>query len=389
MRMNDLPKLPRGQGSFSMKRGKLCYKKNIKYKDGSSKEHYVYGDTVKECIDKMFEFEHKAESIHKKEKIINNTLESTILDWLKYYKKPELKPQSYQRLESTIRNQILTSGLAKYSYSSISTDEIQKLIIKLNEKGLSYSSIKKTYDCLNGFYRYISAKEDIKNPMLLVTMPSKDNIIKGKSKAIEFLDEKDIKLFIQESKKKWNTGNPRYSGGLVYSANIFMGLRIGELLALTWEDIDFENNTVRVNKTLIEYVNTNGRTIFEIQPTTKTNINRYVPLNNRAKELLLEYKTLKSNTEPQNYVISTRTGKTTTIKNASDTIKSIELNAKTKVQGGSTHVLRHTCASLYFKKGISVEVIAKILGHSPEVCRNTYIHFIEEQLKEAASKIEL
>jgi integrase len=341
-------------------------------------------------MDKMFEFEMKADRTHSQEKIINAGLSEAMMSWLKTYKKPDLKPQSYQRIESTIRNQICTSSLARYSYCDITTDELQKLINDLNISGKSYSTIKKTYDCLNGFYRYISAKDDIKNPMLLVKMPTQDNIIKGKSKVIEFFDEEDIEKFVSESKATWNTGRLKYSGALVYSANIYIGLRIGELLALTWEDIDFDNDTIRVNKTLIEYVDSNiHKTIFKIQPSTKTNINRYVPLNSKAKELLLLHKSQSLNTESFDYVISTRNHKTTTNKNASDTIKKIEQNSGTKVQGGSTHVLRHTCASLYFRKGISIEIIAKILGHSVEVCRTTYLHFVEEQLKEAASKIEL
>ena len=44
---------------------------------------------------------------------------------------------------------------------------------------------------------------------------------------------------------------------------------------------------------------------------------------------------------------------------------------------------------LYFRKNVQIEIIAKILGHSVEVCRKTYVHFVEEQLKNAASEIEV
>lgn len=49
--------------------------------------------------------------------------------------------------------------------------------------------------------------------------------------------------------------------------------------------------------------------------------------------------------------------------------------------------MRHTCASMYFRKGVNVELIASMLGHSVEVCRNTYIHFIEDQKCEVAKLI--
>ena len=51
------------------------------------------------------------------------------------------------------------------------------------------------------------------------------------------------------------------------------------------------------------------------------------------------------------------------------------------------HMLRHTCASLLFAKKLQVEIIASILGHSPEVCRKTYIHFCQAQRAEAIHQI--
>lgn len=128
---------------------------------------------------------------------------------------------------------------------------------------------------------------------------------------------------------------------------------------------------------------------FSIQNSTKKSKNRYVPINSKAKKLLLLHKSISEYTEPQDYVISTKNRKTTTIKNVSDTIKSIEIAAGTKVQSYGTHILRHTCASLYFRNGVPIETICAILGNTREVCEKTYVHFIEEQLKEAASKIDI
>lgn len=62
--------------------------------------------------------------------------------------------------------------------------------------------------------------------------------------------------------------------------------------------------------------------------------------------------------------------------------------AETKVKAHGTHVIRHTCASLYFRKGAKAELIAALLGHSVDVCRSTYIHFVEEQKKAAVKLIE-
>jgi integrase len=322
--------------------------------------------------------------------------------WLTIIKQPTLKAQSYNRLKSTIKNQIENTSIGHTRYNMVTTEEIQSLINKLNNDNYSHSVIKKTFDALNDFYRYISAKDKIDNPMLLVNMPTTDNI-KAETKTVEFFEQDDIDKFITECSARYNTGTLKYRSGYAIASNIYMGMRIGELLALQWKDIDFESNTAYVCKTLIEIDNPeydpNNKELmkekgikkvkFIVQNSTKKSKNRYVPINSKAKELLLLHKQNSQYTEPTDYIINTRNRKTNTIKNISDTIKSIEKAAETKVQASGTHVLRHTCASLYFRKGVGIETICQILGNTREVCEKTYVHFIEEQLKDAASKIDV
>jgi site-specific recombinase XerD len=397
----ELPKLPYGQGSFAYTdTGKIVYRKKIDLPDGRKVRKNVTCDTVRECMSSMTKIEKELIKQNKVEK--NELLCDAMIKWLEIVKKPTLKAQSYVRLESTIRNQIFNSPIGHIRYNTVTSEEIQSLINELNEKNYSHSSIKKTYDCLNNFYRYVSAKDKIDNPMLLVEMPITD-YIKAETKTIEFFEQDDIDKFIKECSAKYNTGTLKYRSGYAIASNIYMGMRIGELLALQWRDIDFNNNTVYVCKTLIQinnpdYDNSNKELMkekdikkvkFIVQNSTKKSKNRYVPINSKAKELLLLQKEYSEYTEPDDYVVNTRNRKTTTIKNVSDTIKAIEKAAETKVQAPGTHILRHTCASLYFRKGVGIETICQILGNTREVCEKTYVHFIEEQLKTAASKIDV
>ena len=108
---------------------------------------------------------------------------------------------------------------------------------------------------------------------------------------------------------------------------IQLGCRAGELLALQYKDIDFEAGTIYISKTLIEtenpaYDKNNPelmkeqgikRTLFAVQKNTKTDRNRYVPMNNKAKELLLAHRAVSKYTDSDDFVISTRNRKTTTI----------------------------------------------------------------------------
>lgn len=392
-----LPKLPYGQGSMSQRPdGRIIYRKRV----GSPKrEIVVYGKTPKECMEKMAEAEKNQKKVEKLPE--TTTLYQEMSAWLVNKKEQTLKPQAYNRLVGTVNNQIKDSDIGNLRYRNISSDEIQTVINNLNKKKYSYSTIKKTFDALNEFYRYVSARDKFENPMLLVDKPKEENVT-AETRDIEFFEKDDINKFVEGCTACYATGRSRYPYGRVLAANIYLGLRAGELLCVQYKDLDFEAGTIYVSKTLIETVNPEydesnkalmkelgiKRTIFVVQKNTKTNKNRYVPMNNKAKELLLEHKRLAQYTDPDDYVICTRNRKTTTIKNLSDTIAAIEEFVGTEVRSVNTHLLRHTCASLYFRRKVPIETIAKILGNSVEVCRKTYIHFIEEQLKEAASEIE-
>lgn len=395
-----LPKLPRGEGTMAMHNDTtVVYKKVISLPHNQKKRVTVYGETPQICMQKMRmkEFE-----MMKETRIARlETLEDAMNEWLDNVHKQKIKPQSYSRLKSTIKNQIGSSSLGKIQYQSITGVELQQLLNDLNTQHYSHSVIKKTHDVLNSFFRYVATKDHIDNPMAVVSMPTIGNI-QAEQREIQWFEEDEIERFVAHCGDTYNNTANKFKYGYILAANIYMGMRGGELLALQWKDIDFEKNTVYVSKTLVEAENPDydvndkaemrrrgiKRTLFYVQENTKTSKNRYVPINSKAKTLLLKHYDSCQYTLPDDYVISTSNRKTNTLKNLSDVIKAIEEEAEID-KPCNTHILRHTCASLYFKKGVPIEVICQILGNSREVCEKTYVHFVEEQLKDAASKIDV
>lgn len=380
----NIPKLPHGEGSmFQHSDTLIAYRKTITLPNNCKVKKTVYGKSPAECMKKMREAERE---IEKTVTPPNKTLLiDAIYKWLENTHKPTVKPQSYQRLIVTARNQIELSSIGHVRYQELTSDEIQQLINNLNQNGLSHSTIKKTYNLLGAFYKYVSLRDHFDNPMLLVNMPKVSNVL-AETKQVEWFEKEDINKFIEACGIHYPNGRLKYKYGYILAANMFMGLRGGELLALQWKDVDINANTVYVCKTLIEYRDTEGKTHFEVQNSTKRDVNRYVPINSKAKELIQKYKDTCEFTDPEDFVISTANRKTNTLKNLSDMIKKIEEDGDTAVKAHNTHILRHTCASLYFRAGVRTEVICKILGNSREVCEKTYIHFVEEQLKDAASQ---
>lgn len=389
----DIPSLPRGEGtiSYSEERNKYVYRKSLVDTNGRKKRVYVYADTPKQCMEEMRKKELEIErTTYKRD---NMTLVNKMLWWCDNVHKPTVKPQTNDRLRKTIVNQVGNSKLAKIAYRNVNSDDIQELITDLNNKRYSYSVIKKTYDALRAFFKYISLKEHFDDPMNFVVMPRQSNT-SSETRKIEWFEQEDIDKFIKACDSRWNTGRLRFKYGYVLAANIYLGLRVGELLALQWKDVDWDNNTITVWKTVVEINNPDydpekntKKVKFVVQESTKTDSRRIVPMNKNARQYLLKHKDESNFTEDNDFIISTYNGNVSTAKNISDMIKAIEEYGDTTVRSNNTHILRHTCASLYFKKGVPVEMIAKILGNSREVCEQTYVHFAEEQLKIASAKL--
>lgn len=381
-----IPKLPYGQGSINlMPDGKTyIYKKVV-----GGKRRSVYGASVKEVMNSMLQMEKDIKRQGKRREAV--TLSDAMYDWLEIYKKPRLKKTSYDTLRKTISSRIADHDIGMTRLSAVDADMIQAHLNELNETDrLSYSTIKKCYDALNDFYRnrVLQGKIEI-NPMLAVQMLNRENIIK-ETKRIEFFEDDDIRLFLEQAASllPWSK-QPKYQYGFCLCANIFLGMRAGELIALRWRDVDFDKGTIFVHENLQLVSNPSGspRQIYEVQ-SLKNYQNRHIYMNEKARHYLEMQREHSHFTAPEDYVCCTRDGNHAAVAYLSGNIKEIEKSAGTRVTAHGTHVIRHTCASLYFRKGVRIELIAAQLGHSVDVCRSTYIHFVEEQQKAAVELLD-
>lgn len=389
--INKIPKLPRGQGSIYVSGDKryIIYKKTV-----GGKRLEVQDVTVRAVKKKMKEKEKTIQDGIESKNVLHNKM----CEWLFLKKRLQLKPSSFDRLETTINNQIRLSNLGQMRYKQISSYDIQGLINSLNDEKKSWSTIKKAYDALNDFYRDVCIEEKFDNPMLTVKMISKENT-KTKTKRIEFLNESNVEKFIREATRLTIEERPYYPLGYAYASIIFTGLRAGEMSALRWRDIDFDNDIISVTKTVEKVKNrdfdeSNKELMREMgikrytyaEGSTKTYANRYVYMNKEAKKMLLMQYEYSNNPTTDSYVIGTREGNPNNPSNMSKTIGIIEKNAGIDIKSDGVHVLRHTCASSLFRNEVPIQYIADMLGNSVDVCQSTYVHFVDEQRRKTASK---
>ena len=350
----------------------------LKYKRFTSDKQYI-------VIEKMREFEQGFTQI-------KNANKSYLSDFLTGYifnvKKNVLKPSSFDREVRT--GNLINKYIGNYTFEQLSTPFIQtELINKLKDDNYSYSTIHKVYVLLNECLQYAVDTDKLdKNPCRLVKQPPKKMFEK---KEIRWLSEDEIKLFKEQAVCKYKTGNDRYIYGLPISLIIYTGLRCGELAALKWSDIDFENKKIYIRKNIVttyDYEDTERKTRkVNLQASTKTSEGRTIPLIKSAEDILNSIKSKYQEVNPDGFII-----------NNSDKMISVDVisNAYTNIAKTAgienplgIHTLRHTFASLLIKKGVDIKIVSDILGHKDvSFTYNIYVHILEEQKTQAMSLLD-
>lgn len=374
----------KGEGSWSKKTIKgIEYQRYRKLYNGEYKE--FYGRTVKEVKEKIQEFESRNMYI-KKTEVRKQTFGEYLENWFINVRVYEVESSTYLRNEQTINYHIKDSSLYNAQMVNINSELCQSLINKLSEK-YSRSTISKVYVLLNMCFNYAFTKEHIgENPMMKVKMPKESSLVTKKKEA-KWLSSSDVEKFVQEAERV-NTREFRIKGKVgerVYGVNayyailiIYTGLRIGELMALTWEDIDFKNKTLNVNKSRAKG-KIDGKTTLYIKDPKSESGTRIIPLSDRAiyaLQKIKEYSTeLKLNSD-NNLIVAN----TSSESNITRTVKSMLFRAGCETEKCGLHALRHTFGSLLLEKGVDLKTISYLLGHSDiTVTANIYLHITREK----------
>ena len=355
--------------------------------DGKPKIKALYGHSEREVRKKLRDYQR--ELVSGIEEVSKLTVAEYIDRWLKVYKAKSVKPSTYDRMENTFIYHVRDS-IGYIQVGNINSIDIQNLI---NEKSefLSYSSVKKIQELLNACFKQAEIIGDIRrNPMLGVTMPLKKTMNIA-TKEVEIYTEDDIQKITETINRTFTDKCKLYRYSPIFILMFNTGLRMGEVLALTWDCINFDNKTLRVKETM-SYVKSRknsdkARTILFSDPKT-VNSSRIVPLNEKSINALSEI--LRRN-EVQNvktnYVVSNLNGSYVLPRNFSLAFERVCNRSDVIFKG--VHATRHTFASNAIRLGIEVKVVSEILGHSSiQITYNKYVHIIQEQKMKAVTLLD-
>ncbi len=158
------------------------------------------------------------------------------------------------------------------------------------------------------------------------------------------------------------------------------GLRTGELVGLKWEDIDFDNRLLKIQRSM-EYRHSTGEWRIG-EPKSKSGY-RTIPLTDEAIRILKAQKEkndgIKSiNPRWREFVFLCRKGEP--VKNSTYDTGLFKICDKAGIKHFSMHVLRHTFATRCIEGGMLPKTLQKLLGHSNiGITMNLYVHITEEE----------
>jgi len=262
-----------------------------------------------------------------------------------------------------IYRKIVNENVGHMKLKDITPLFLDKYFFSLSKKK-SHHVVERHREIINTVLESAFRKDFIVvNPMLKLDFKFK----KGRLKDKKVINLDDFKKLLFYSKHR--QGMMKYYYYLLVAFNT--GMRRGEILALTWDDVDFENNAIHVNKSFNRYAEVTT-------PKTKSSI-RNILIHNQLSEVLYEIKIYQDDMKrkhKENYVNNN-------IVICCDNGDYIQANAVDHflfrvariihIEAITSHQLRHTFATMM--RGAEIKDLQSLLGHSKvEMTVNTYQH---------------
>lgn len=372
-----------------VKNGTEYYFYRLRHKNLKSPKD-IYSRTVKELEEKLKSITRELDY-----GVVSNgdEFEPFFRDWLFDVHCINKKPSTKERYESLYRNHIKASQLSDIRLKDISSKDIQDYYNHMIRDGKTVSIVKSLNKLLAPCIRYAY------NSNLIMKDFSKAIVLPDDTESTKLNRTNDVKPMSLEEQKEFLKSIEGHDLEMLFITALNTGLRQGELLALTWDDVDFINNLIRVNKNIksVAPVSKDGREKSQIiiqTPKTRESI-REVTVPSFLTLKLKQYKAKQSQLrlqmanqyEDNNLVFATKQGKYFDSSNILKRFKKILRD--NHLEDRKFHDLRHTYATRLFELGENPKTVQYLLGHSNiSTTLDTYTHVLDSMKEKAVSKLD-
>lgn len=330
------------------------------------------------------------------------TLNEYFDNWLELYAKSGRKITTITNYNSYY-NTYIRETIGKKAIKQVTKADIQRIINAMALEGKKHSTFANLKSCLNVVFE-CAVDDDIilKNPAKNIQLPQTG------SEKIKPVPEEHIKIFLEyvRNSKRFSYSYPAF----LVLFNV--GLRIGELSALTWDDIDFKTSEIRINKSLNRYRKKDyGFTMAVGSPKSKTSV-RTIIMNDTVKIALMRLKMQRGKETPilprvddsgnvkgevKDFVFLNNSGnvwiepvfRELIIRITEQYNKEAEAKGREKIEVWKPHQSRHSYTSLAYSVGADMKAVSHMLGHnSINTTMNVYAELTEEKKKEQEALIK-
>lgn len=310
----------------------------------------------------------------------SNTYQDIYNQWIDHYKNT-VQESTLVKTEAIFKNHILPA-MSDYKIDKIDVQICQKHINQWFKKLKRFRMVKAYASKVIDYAVTLGVLTN--NPMKLVTMPVKIDSPDEIDEEGKFYTKDELKTFLECLEKESN-----YKAYSLFRLLAYSGMRKGEALALTWNDVNFKDNEIRINKALAR-----GKDNRLYVKNTKTGNSRTISMDKKTMDILNEWKKkqkqdclvlgyntlqpkqLVFNNENNEYLQPTKTRKWM-----------LHIQEKYNLKIISTHKLRHTHCSLLFEAGASIKEVQDRLGHSDvKTTMDIYTHVTKKAKNEAIQK---
>lgn len=320
---------------------------------GRAEYGYVYAGSYRECrakrqkcLDACREAPVAASSL-----TLNQAAERFLAD-----KQDDLKRSTLARYTYVLKHYILPV-FGAVLLSQLTANQISEFLRRLQKNGLSGKSARDVGVLLKSILRYSAKKLDCPSPGMTVELPA------YRRKQIDIFYPDEIQRFAQMIMDE-----PTTTGiGILLTLNT--GLRLGELCALQYKDIDLRNGVLHVSKT-VQRIRSGERTCLMVLPPKSDSARRTIPLPGDMAALL--QKLVQSHPNGENYLL---TGKNVPMEPRTMQYQYRALLKAAGIPYRNFHTLRHTYASRCVERGIDVKSLSEMLGHADvRTTLQVYVH---------------
>lgn len=319
------------------------------------------------------------------------SLSQWVFNWIQIYKKDSIKMSTYASYMQIWEKQI-SPFFGSTPLAAISREDIQMFYNYLTTKGrvdgkpggLSPKSVRNVHVMLKSALQTAVGTIILKNP---VEDTSRPPVLE---KDMRVLTPEEMEIFIKEVHAE------RLSTALFLS--LFTGVRMGELLALTWEDVDEKKMTIQINHNLVrvtiydEAGKKDGTKLIVQTPKTQKS-HRVIPVQEDIFRLLVQEKKKQEIAEkgsppilnPLKLVFPSTVGTYTDPRTYQKCVEKI--SKRCEIQHVNVHALRHTFATRLVEQKVPLRIIQELLGHSAVTTTMRYTHALETEKEKAVDSM--